>query len=77
MLPWIRGWGGDVEVLAPPALRDRLRGEARRLARTYGWDVYRREPTGDVPGDASGDAPDDGPGEAQDEHQFFSDFFGG
>jgi CRISPR-associated endonuclease/helicase Cas3 len=35
MLPWIRGWGGDVEVLAPPALRDRLRGEARRLARVY------------------------------------------
>ncbi len=36
---WIRGWGGDVEVLAPPELRDWMMGEARRLAETYGWQV--------------------------------------
>jgi CRISPR-associated endonuclease/helicase Cas3 len=39
MLPWIRGWGADVEVLVPEALRDRLTGEARRLAETYNWHV--------------------------------------
>ncbi|MHB8515086.1 MAG: helix-turn-helix transcriptional regulator, partial [Dehalococcoidia bacterium] len=32
---WIRGWGDEVEVLAPPALRDELRREAVRLARAY------------------------------------------
>ena len=36
---WIRGWGTDVEVLAPPELRDWMMGEARRLAETYGWQV--------------------------------------
>lgn len=41
MLPWIRGWGGDVEVLEPKKLRDRLVGEARRLAEVYGWEVGR------------------------------------
>lgn len=61
MLPWIRGWGADVEVLAPEELREQLAGEARRLAKVYGWDVHRNEPeTSDT-----------------DEHQFFSDFFGG
>lgn len=39
MLPWIRGWGADVEVLAPPELRERMMGETRRLARMYGWHV--------------------------------------
>lgn len=36
MLPWIRGWGADCEVLAPPELRDTVTGEAARLARIYG-----------------------------------------
>ncbi|HEC24356.1 MAG TPA: WYL domain-containing transcriptional regulator [Chloroflexi bacterium] len=36
MLPWIRGWGSEVEVLAPPDLREYLAGEAARLARLYG-----------------------------------------
>jgi len=36
MVPWIRGWGADVEVLAPPELREMMTGEARRLARVYG-----------------------------------------
>ncbi|HBY98877.1 MAG TPA: hypothetical protein DEP84_33845 [Chloroflexi bacterium] len=37
MLPWIRGWGADVEVLAPTELRDMMSGETRRLAERYGW----------------------------------------
>jgi CRISPR-associated endonuclease/helicase Cas3 len=41
MLPWIRGWGADVEVLAPEGLRERMAAEARRLARQYGWEVHR------------------------------------
>ncbi|HIE47712.1 TPA: WYL domain-containing protein, partial [Candidatus Bipolaricaulota bacterium] len=35
MLPWIRGWGGDVTVLEPPELRERLINETRRLAAIY------------------------------------------
>ena len=36
MLPWIRGWGADVEVLEPEALRAALVQETRRLAAVYG-----------------------------------------
>lgn len=36
MLPWVRGWGGDCEVLEPTELRDSVRFDARRLARLYG-----------------------------------------
>ncbi len=35
MLPWIRGWGADVEVLAPPELREVQVVEASRLADLY------------------------------------------
>jgi len=35
MLPWIRGWGADVEVVEPKELRERMVGEARRLAQMY------------------------------------------
>jgi len=35
MLPWIRGWGADVEVVEPRELRERMMGEARRLATLY------------------------------------------
>ena len=45
MMPWIRGWGGDVEVLEPSVLRDRMTGEARRLAETYSWQVSRSSAT--------------------------------
>ena len=41
MLPWIRGWGADVEVLEPEELRERMMGEARRLAEAYGWEMHR------------------------------------
>jgi CRISPR-associated endonuclease/helicase Cas3 len=40
MLPWIRGWGADVEVLQPEELREMMANESRRLARRYGWDVH-------------------------------------
>lgn len=35
MLPWIRGWGADVEVLQPADLRDALIRETGLLARMY------------------------------------------
>ncbi len=35
MTPWIRGWGPDVEVLAPQELRDDFCGWAERLHRMY------------------------------------------
>jgi len=36
MMPWIRGWGGDVEVLAPEGLVEVMKVEVERMARTYG-----------------------------------------
>ena len=39
MLPWIRGWGADVEVLEPKELRETLMGEAKAMAERYGWFV--------------------------------------
>ena len=35
MLPWIRGWGADVEVVGPEELWEALVGETRKLARLY------------------------------------------
>lgn len=35
MLPWIRGWGSECEVLAPSSLRSSLIRETRKLARLY------------------------------------------
>lgn len=35
MLPWIRGWGADVEVLEPEWLRTNIRQEAQRLTTLY------------------------------------------
>ncbi len=42
MLPWVRGWGSDCEVLAPESLREQLMGEARAMAEQYGWTVTLR-----------------------------------
>jgi predicted DNA-binding transcriptional regulator YafY len=39
MLPWIRGWGADCEVVEPEGLRNELTDEARKLAEIYGWKV--------------------------------------
>lgn len=63
MVPWVRGWGADCEVLEPPDLRERMAGEARRLARVYGWQVHREQ------GSISGDGDEK-------QHRFFDDFFG-
>jgi len=35
MTPWIRGWGPDVEVLAPKTLREEFRGWAIQLQEIY------------------------------------------
>jgi len=35
MLPWIRGWGADCEVVEPKGLREVLQSEARRLVTLY------------------------------------------
>jgi CRISPR-associated endonuclease/helicase Cas3 len=35
MVPWIRGWGADVEVMETKELREELMREAKRLARVY------------------------------------------
>lgn len=39
MLPWIRGWGADCEVLEPVELRETLMGEAKAMAEMYEWFV--------------------------------------
>lgn len=35
LVPWIRGWGPDVEVLAPSKLRDQIADDMRRAAAQY------------------------------------------
>ena len=35
MMPWIRGWGADVEVLEPLELRTKMKNETALLARLY------------------------------------------
>jgi len=44
MLPWIRGWGADVEVLGPEGLRKAMEREAGRLARLYGLVDTKEKP---------------------------------
>lgn len=39
MLPWVRGWGADCEVVAPVELREQMMGEAKLLAELYDWHV--------------------------------------
>lgn len=39
MLPWVRGWGADCEVMEPDELRETLMGEAKILAELYDWHV--------------------------------------
>ena len=43
MLPWIKGWGAEVEMLEPASLQATLREETARAARVYGWRVEERE----------------------------------
>ena len=61
LLPWVRSWGADVEVLEPKELREQMMGEARRLAEIYGWQAHRQ---------SVASAPDD------DLAQTLNDFFG-
>lgn len=35
MLPWVRGWGADVEVLQPEGMRKMIANEAGRLSEMY------------------------------------------
>lgn len=39
MLPWVRSWGADIEVMGPEDLRNTLTDEAKKLAEIYGWKV--------------------------------------
>ncbi len=39
MLPWLKGWGSECEVVAPRELRETFSGEAKALAERYGWFV--------------------------------------
>lgn len=36
MLPWLRGWGADMEVLEPLNIREQIASEAEATARLYG-----------------------------------------
>jgi len=45
MLPWIRGWGADVEVLGPEGLRKTLEAEVRKMARVYGVSEVKLQDT--------------------------------
>ncbi len=47
MLPWVRGWGADCEVIEPKELREALEREVRRLARVYGV-MTENEPEDDL-----------------------------
>jgi CRISPR-associated endonuclease/helicase Cas3 len=43
MLPWVRGWGADVEVLGPEGLREALVRETKLLARVYGMENSKEQ----------------------------------
>ncbi|MBN2386030.1 MAG: WYL domain-containing protein [Anaerolineales bacterium] len=45
MIPWIRAWGADCEVLEPKELRETMMGEAKAVAEKYGWFISS-EPSG-------------------------------
>jgi len=36
MLPWVRGWGADCEVLEPKGLREAVERDVKKMARVYG-----------------------------------------
>ncbi|MCA9963687.1 MAG: WYL domain-containing protein [Anaerolineales bacterium] len=41
MLPWIRGWGADCEVLEPVTLRRSLEREVMQMAKTYQIQLHK------------------------------------
>src|SRR5690606_30888879 len=44
MLPWVRGWGGDVQVMAPEELRKEIAKTVVHLATQYGVTSVNRLP---------------------------------
>ncbi|RLD04061.1 MAG: hypothetical protein DRI32_06380, partial [Chloroflexi bacterium] len=44
MLPWVRGWGADVEVLEPKDLQKELRKETRKLMNLYLHNAEEKKP---------------------------------
>lgn len=44
MLPWIRGWGADCEVLGPVGLVDKLRQDSQRMLALYGNGIQTESP---------------------------------
>lgn len=48
MLPWIRGWGADVEVLEPRDLREMMMGETKAMAEQYGWQLRSTKTGGEL-----------------------------
>lgn len=44
MLPWIRGWGGDVEVLEPKELREEVMQGVQRMTRMYNLAPIQTDP---------------------------------
>ena len=43
MIPWVRGWGAEVEVLKPAKLRAALNREAQKLAEVYSTKEAQRQ----------------------------------
>jgi CRISPR-associated endonuclease/helicase Cas3 len=48
MLPWVRGWGASVKILAPTEMSEVMIGEARALARLYGLDDQKTQRTSTI-----------------------------
>ncbi len=44
MLPWIRGWGTDVEVVEPEEVRDLMRRESQKTAQLYNAEILKASP---------------------------------
>lgn len=61
MLPWVRGWGSECEVVEPKELRETLMGEAKAMAERYRWFVSSKQRADETPTLAD----------------TFNDFFGG
>ncbi|GAB4165581.1 MAG: hypothetical protein Fur0021_41010 [Candidatus Promineifilaceae bacterium] len=45
MLPWIRGWGADVEVLEPASLREEVSLHVHKMAVAYGLTIQENDST--------------------------------
>lgn len=43
MVPWVRGWGADVTVIAPEELRQEIVNEVKRMARNYAIEAIQTD----------------------------------